>query len=210
MNGILLSGLTTDVVKTSRIALAVFPTRSLWLEVVMPGTGSLGPVVDRVTGLLHTLRPAINLGREESPHRIAGAGSFVGHWFVHDSQLDIASETSAIISSSSPCVGSSSDACVERDHLTLSSGSNAEEMRAVVTGVTVQDLTTNQSYSVGSGQVLAVGDRLQFEFVEPHLLMSTLISAVSPTSQQAFGDPYWCGTGLAPKWFGLMCGAWAL
>jgi hypothetical protein len=52
----------------------------------------------------------------------------------------------------------------------------------------------------------AVGDSSYLEFVAPHLLKETLIHSSVSAIDQKYGNPYWCGQGLAASKQGV-CGA---
>ena len=127
---------------------------------------------------------------------------FVGQWYVHDAQLAITSNAAGVESSN--CGGG---VCVETEDLSLSLSANAKRMTATITKVSYRDGTTGKAIrNPDPAESSAVGDSFYLGFVAPHLVKMTILHTSLPAIDQKYGNPYWCGNGLARALEDL-CGA---
>ena len=127
--------------------------------------------------------------------------TFVGHWSVHDAQLNIESNTAAIetINCSLPCL--------ETDTLALSLSTTGTRMTVTIAKITFADQNTGKVIpNPHPADSQMVGDSYYLEFVAPHLMKETIINSSLPAIDQTDDNPYWCGSGLASSLVHL-CGA---
>jgi hypothetical protein len=173
--------------------LALLPGRATWLYMAAPGSVPARALAG-ARGILSTLRVAPGPPR---PLPRAPAGDFVGSWEVHDALLTVTSLSHGVIAAQGDCQ------CTERDTLLLSLAAGGR-LDATVTSV--------RAVGAGGKPVAdphpneAVGQRSVFEFVEPHLLLQATVADEPGDLSQSFGNPYWCGPGLAAR-FSQACGA---
>jgi len=126
--------------------------------------------------------------------------SFVGHWYVHGSQLEIESNGTGVEINN--CGG---QVCLETDNLSLSLTPTGKRMTATITKITYTGTTGKAIPNPTPADSQAVGDSFYLQFVAPHLMKKTIIHSSLPAIDQT-GNPYWCGNGLAPPLVHL-CGA---
>ena len=121
---------------------------------------------------------------------------FVGHWHVHDAQMDITPTTATMTVGGGigPCTQNPQLACSETDTLAVVSG-NDKKLTLKVTAVSY-NLGNGQTTSVNpeTGPSTAVGDVIRLAWQAPGLLKQTVLHGF-PGSQG--GNPYWCGDGIS-------------
>jgi hypothetical protein len=174
--------------------LALLPGRATWLYMGSPG-GVLSKALTEARRILATLRMA---GPGKAPTSRPPLGSFVGTWGVHDAQLRITSLRSGVLFAQGDCL------CEEYDTLTLSPSATGTELNATVGAV--------RAIGAGGKRVpdphpnYVVGQRSFFEFAEPHLMLQLVVpNEPGDMLSSSFGNPYWCGIGLASR-FENACG----
>jgi hypothetical protein len=174
--------------------LAILPGRTTWILMAAPGA-SQHTALAQAYRILSTLQnaPGASARPPSSPIREA----FVGQWEVHDALLDITSGTTGVITAEGSCL------CEERDYLALSMSSNGAQMNAVVTKVIATGVKGRVVADPDPNE--APGQKLFFQFMEPHLMLEVTIPNERRDFGESFGNPYWCGKGLA-RYFSNACG----
>jgi hypothetical protein len=173
--------------------LALLPGLSTWLYMAAPGAVRAKALAEPFR-ILATLRRTATSPPPASTR--VPSGSFVGTWHVHDALLTVTSATHGVISAEGGCL------CEEDDTLALSL--KGAQLDAVVTHVRATGAGGKPVPDVHPNEV--VGQKSFFEFVEPHLLLQVTVPNEPGDLFVSFGNPYWCGTGLAGR-FAFACGA---
>jgi len=175
--------------------LALLPGRATWIYIGEPGAV---PSQDLTVArqILSTVRAA-----HGSPGRASvtpPGGSFTGSWEVHDAELTISSLRRGVISGMGDC------SCEEFDTLSLSPSVDGTALDATVTAVRAIDVRGKRVADPHPDEV--VGQKSFFEFMEPHLMLQVIVPNEPGDLSQSFGNPFWCGHGLAMQ-YGPVCGA---
>ena len=170
---------------------ALLPGRAAWLYMAAPGHLPS----QALTGARRILATVRSVRAPSSPAAPPLAGGFIGAWEVHDAELIITSLTHGVISAQGDCQ------CTENDTLSLSR--HGSQLDATVTqvratgagGKTVPDPHPNE----------VVGQESFFELHRAHLLLEATVANEPGDLSESFGNPYWCGKGLAAR-FDQACG----
>lgn len=172
--------------------LALLPGGAAWIYMGSPG-GVLSKALTEPWHILATLRAA---GTVPSSRLLLG--SFIGVWHVHDGLLRITSLKSGVLSAQGNCL------CEEYDTLRLSPSATGAVMGATV--MAVQAVGAGGKHVPEPRPNYVVGQRSFFEFAEPHLMLQVVLpNEPGDMLSSSFGNPYWCGMGLASR-FGNACG----
>jgi len=178
---------------TSSFLLALLPGMGIWAYMAAPGSVPANALKEPFD-ILATLRRSA--GSPPAVPAPVSISSFVGSWSAHDASLKITSASNGELSTRGGCL------CVDYDTLAFSLLS--DHLDAVVTKVRAIGAGGHPMPDPHPDEI--VGQRLFFEFVEPHLLMQVTVPNEPRDWSVSFGNPpYWCGAGLAAR-FGFACG----
>jgi hypothetical protein len=115
--------------------------------------------------------------------------------------MDIRSDMTGVITSN--CGGG---VCVETDRLALIRSPKGKRLTATITAISYRDNTGKPIANPNPNDSPSIGDSFYLEFVAPHLMKETTIRSSVPAIDNADGNGYWCGSGLAASLVHL-CGA---
>jgi hypothetical protein len=168
--------------------MAVFPQWKAWLRVGMKADRRT--TLEAGNALLNTIRATPD--REPPPR--PPVRSFLGHWHVHGTVLDIGPrEARLTVDCHRP------QPCIETFTLAVALSQDGRRLDAEVTNDTWSDPTTGRPVPPDpSTDGLELGDTSSFEFVAPHLLKETYLRTADPNFDD-YGNPYWCGEDLDPS-----------
>ncbi len=175
--------------------LALLPGRDTWIYVGAPGAvpSRALTVARQIVATVRAVRPSGPGGLARSPR-----GSFIGSWHVHDAELTITSLRQGVISGRGDC------SCEEVDTLSLSPSADGSAVNATVTAVGAIGVGGKRVADPHPNEV--VGQKLFFEFIEPHLMLQVTVPNEPGDLSVSFGNPFWCGHGLAML-YTPVCGA---
>jgi hypothetical protein len=176
----------------SSYLLALLPGMNVWAYMAGPGAVPAKALKVPFRILATLRRTAATLPPASST---VPSSSFVGTWHVHDALLKITSPARGVFSAMGGCL------CEEYDTLALSL--KGDRLDVVVTRVRAIGAGGKPVPDPHPDEV--VGQRSFFEFVEPHLLLQVMVPNEPRDLLVSFGNPYWCGAGLAER-FGFACG----
>jgi hypothetical protein len=178
---------------TSSFLLALLPGMDIWAYMTAPGSVPANALKEPFDILATLERIAV------SPPVVPGpvpVSDFMGNWYAHDASLKIISVSTGKLSTRGGCL------CVDYDTLAFSFLNG--RLEAVVTKVRAIGAGGKPMPDPHPDEV--VGQKLFFEFVEPHLLMQVMVPNEPQDRSVSFGNPpYWCGAGLAAR-FEFACG----
>jgi hypothetical protein len=190
-NGVAVLVATADLYSdgTESEFMALFPEWDVSLRVGVKGGRSAA--LEAGNALLDTIR--VIGARAPTPR--SSAESFLGHWHVHGALLDIDPRTARLtVDCSRP-----DQPCIETFTLTLSLSHDGRRLDAEITDDSYTEPSTGKPVpNPDPGLPTEVGSTSYFEFVAPHLLKETFLHS-NDTTDDDFGNPYWCGERLDPS-----------
>jgi hypothetical protein len=134
--------------------------------------------------------------------RNAAPNAFLGDWYVHGCSLHVITDTEGVQRCFFGGQGVS-----EINTLVLFLSRHPLRLKATVSKVTfVSNDTGRVVANPFPNESDAVGDVFILTFVAPHLLVTHFVVSHRAPIDVKYGNPYWCGDGLATS-LGHLCGA---